>query len=42
MPYDQAIAHATLAELGEHDHAARAHTLFRTLGCRWHVASIVG
>ena len=40
-PDDQAIAHATLAEAGEHDHAARAHVLFGELGCGWHVASRV-
>jgi hypothetical protein len=41
MPYDVAIAHATLAEAGEHGHGTRAHTVFRELGCRWHVASRV-
>lgn len=43
MPYDQAVAHAALAETGaaDHDatdHDAQARTLFRQLGCAWHLA----
>jgi hypothetical protein len=39
MPYDQAIAHAGIAEVGESDHRERARALFTDLGCRWHLES---
>ncbi|NVB80784.1 MAG: protein kinase [Kofleriaceae bacterium] len=37
MPYDQAIAHAGLAEAGEASHRVLARELFSQLGCRWHL-----
>jgi serine/threonine protein kinase/tetratricopeptide (TPR) repeat protein len=37
MPYDQAIAHAGLAEAGDHGHRDHARALFTELGCRWHL-----
>ena len=47
MPYDQAVAHAALAEAGAGaggavDHAASARRLFERLGCRWHLAAVTG
>jgi len=40
MPYDQAVAHAALAEAGLADHAALARALFTQLECRWHVDAL--
>ncbi|MBV8761878.1 MAG: protein kinase [Deltaproteobacteria bacterium] len=37
MPYDQAVAHAALAELGADGHDTQARALFRQLGCAWHL-----
>ncbi len=37
MPYDQAVAHAALAEAGVGEHDAQARALFRQLGCAWHL-----
>ncbi|MGN6109932.1 MAG: hypothetical protein ACTHU0_32795, partial [Kofleriaceae bacterium] len=43
MPYDRAIAHHGLAELGGAraiDHTDAARRLFRELGCTWHSAQL--
>ncbi|HEY4242214.1 MAG TPA: AAA family ATPase [Kofleriaceae bacterium] len=44
MPYDQALAHWGLAQIGSEEsaiHAQTAHQLWEQHGCAWHLANLV-